>query len=209
MSTLKIGRIILGIASTNCYYVYHEGDEETVVFDPADRGDYIFDKLSENGLKVAGIVLTHGHFDHIFGVNKLRELSGAKVYACVDEKELCEDAYLNVSAEVGREYTVSADEYLEDGDEIALAGLNFRVLATPGHTAGSACYYLADEGVLLSGDTLFEESVGRSDLPTGDAYTLTRSIREKLFVLPDETKVFPGHGEPTSIAHEKQYNPYS
>ncbi|MCL2050799.1 MAG: MBL fold metallo-hydrolase [Lachnospiraceae bacterium] len=205
----KISKLVLGLAQTNCYFLENESGSEAIVFDPADRGEYIFEKLKDKGQKIAGIFLTHGHFDHILGANKLRDLSGAKIYAYCAEKEVCEDRVKNASAAIGNPCTVAADEYINDGDEINLAGMNLRVIATPGHTVGSACYYLADEGILFSGDTLFEESVGRTDLPTGNMNTLVKSIREKLFTLPDETKVYPGHGEPTTIGNEKQYNPFA
>ena len=103
---------------------------------------------------------------------------------------------------------VSADVYVKDGDEITIAGMDFRVIATPGHTAGGCCYYFKEVGFLLSGDTLFAESVGRTDFPTGSMSELVRSIKEKLFLLPDDTKVYPGHGESTTIGHEKEYNPF-
>ncbi len=208
MHNLKIGRIMLGVCQTNCYFVYKDGEKDVLVFDPADRGDYLYEKLSELGFKVAGILLTHGHFDHIYGCAKLKELSGAKVYAYEAEKALCEDAGLNVSAQTGRSCTIVADEYVKDNAEITLAGMTCKVLATPGHTAGSCCYYFEEAELLISGDTLFQESVGRTDLPTGSMSTLTRSIREKLAVLPDDVKVYPGHGDATTIGHEKQYNPF-
>jgi glyoxylase-like metal-dependent hydrolase (beta-lactamase superfamily II) len=211
MSDFIIGRMILSIAQTNCYFICLEGDEgekEAIVIDPADRGEYIYEKLTEKGLKVTGILLTHGHFDHIWGAEKLRQLSGAKIYANIAEKEVCEDACKNVSADVGREYTVVADKYLHDGDELTMAGMTLRMIATPGHTIGGACFYFPDENILFSGDTLFQESVGRTDFPTGSMSTLVSSIREKLFTLPDETKIYPGHGEPTTIANEKEYNPF-
>ncbi|MBP3476795.1 MAG: MBL fold metallo-hydrolase [Lachnospiraceae bacterium] len=208
MSKIKIGRLILGIAQTNCYFVYREGSNEVIFFDPADKGDYIYEALREKGFQVKGILLTHGHFDHIWGTNKLRELSGAPIYAYEEEKALCEDAVTNVSDQVGRPYTVVPDRYLKDGEEITIADMTCRLIATPGHTVGSCCYYFEEAGILIAGDTLFAESVGRTDLATGSMSAIVRSIQERLFVLPDETKVYPGHGESTTIAHEKQYNPF-
>ena len=152
--------------------------------------------------------MTHGHFDHIWGVEEIRELSGAKVYAYEKEKELCEDASLNVSKGAGRACVVKADQYVKDGGEITEAGITCRLLATPGHTSGSCCYYFEADKILLSGDTLFQESVGRTDLPTGSMGVLVRSVKEKLMPLPEEVKVYPGHGESTTIGYEKQYNPF-
>ncbi len=208
MADLKIGRLMMGICQTNCYFVYEEGKSEVIFIDPADKGAYIYDALAERGFTVAGILLTHGHFDHIWGLEELREKSGARVYAYVGERELCRSAEMNVSAQAGRACTVDADVYAEDGDEITIAGMTCRLIATPGHTQGSCCYYFPAGGFFISGDTLFAESVGRTDFPTGSMGALVRSIKEKLFVLPDETRVYPGHGEATDIGHEKRYNPF-
>lgn len=208
MGNLKIGRIVLGICQTNCYFIYEDGKKQVIVFDPADQGEYLYNKLKENGFQVEAILLTHGHFDHIWGLEALRSLSGAKVYAYEGEKALCEDASLNVSKGAGRACTVKADEYVGDGAEITAAGITCKLIATPGHTAGSCCYYFEDDKILISGDTLFQESVGRTDLPTGSMSTLVRSIREKLMVLPEDVKVYPGHGETTTIGYEREYNPF-
>ena len=208
MGNLKVGRLMIGICQTNCYLVYKEGEKDAVLFDPADKGDYIYEALKEKGFRVAGILLTHGHFDHIWGTNKLRELSGAPIYAYEAEKALCEDAVTNVSEQVGRAYTVIPDRYLKDNEEITIAGITCKLLATPGHTVGSCCYYFEEDGILISGDTLFQESVGRTDLATGSMGALIHSIKERLLVLPDEVKVYPGHGETTDIGHERKYNPF-
>ncbi len=208
MGNLKIGRLMLGICQTNCYFVYREGAKDVIFFDPADKGDYIYETLAEKGFQVKGILLTHGHFDHIWGVNRLKELSGAPLYAYEEEKILCEDAVTNVSDQVGRPYTVNPDRYLKDGEELTIADMTCKLIATPGHTVGSCCYYFKEADILIAGDTLFQDSVGRTDLATGSMSALVRSVREKLFVLPEETKVYPGHGEATTIGHEKKYNPF-
>ena len=208
MGNLKIGRLMLGICQTNCYFVYREGSKDVIFFDPADKGDYIYGTLAEKGFQVKGILLTHGHFDHIWGVNRLKELSGAPLYAYEEEKILCEDAVTNVSDQVGRPYTVSPDRYLKDGEELTIADMTCKLIATPGHTVGSCCYYFKEADILIAGDTLFQDSVGRTDLATGSMSALVRSVRDKLFVLPEETKVYPGHGEATTIGHEKKYNPF-
>lgn len=218
MGNVKIGRMVLGVASTNTYFLYREGDGSCIVIDPADQGTAIYANLFKNDLKVEGILLTHGHFDHIWGVSALkgavnRERAGKglepiKVYALDAEKPLLESARLNVSESAGRACTVSADEFLKDGQELTIAGITLKVIATPGHTAGGCCYYLEEDGLLISGDTLFQDSVGRTDLPTGSMSTLIRSIREKLFCLPDDVKVYPGHGGSTTIGYEKENNPF-
>ena len=115
---------------------------------------------------------------------------------------------MNVSEMAGRACTVKANEFFADGQEMTIEGMTFRVILTPGHTAGSCCYYFEEDGILVSGDTLFQESVGRTDFPTGSFSEIVRSIKEKLFVLPDEVKVYPGHGETTTVGYEKIHNPF-
>ena len=205
---LKIGKIVMGSVQTNCYFLYQEDSKKIIVVDPADRGEYLYNAFKEAGLEVAAILLTHAHFDHIWGCNQLRELAGVQVFAFEDEKELCESAKLNVSEDVGRPYTATVDWYLKDGETVTIEGMEFKVIWTPGHTQGSCCYYFEKDNILISGDTLFEGSVGRSDLPTGDGKLLSRSLKERLMILPDETLVFPGHGNSTTIADEKKYNPF-
>ncbi|HBA47211.1 MAG TPA: MBL fold metallo-hydrolase [Lachnospiraceae bacterium] len=215
---MKIGRMVLGVCQTNCYFLYRDGGQEAVVVDPADKGAGIYGALQKNGFRVAGILLTHGHFDHIWGLDELRDAANAaaeadgcepiKVYACEAERELLKSARLNVSAQAGRACETYADVYVKDGQKITIADMSCKVIATPGHTAGGCCYYFEEAGILVSGDTLFAESVGRTDFPTGSMGTLVRSIKEKLFVLPEETKVYPGHGERTTIGYEKENNPF-
>ncbi len=208
MAQIKIGRIVLGMAQTNTYFVYREGNDTCVVFDPADKGKYLFEKFSENGFKPEAILLTHGHFDHIWGVEELKELSGAEVYASEDEEDLLSDARKNVSASCGRPCTIKADHYLKENEELEIADMKIRCIKTPGHTPGGMCFYIEEAGFLIAGDTLFCESVGRTDLPGGSMGTLIRSIEDKILTLPDDTKVYPGHGDPTSVSNERAYNPF-
>ncbi len=203
----KIGRTVLGIVGTNCYFVYNENNK-AVVFDPGDDGNGIYKKLSAKGFSIAAIVLTHGHFDHILGVDALREKAGCKVYAPLPEKELLEDPRMNCTSDIGRRVTVKADVFLNDEELVDIEGIRFKVLFTPGHTAGSACFYFEDEKFVIAGDTLFAGSVGRTDLPTGNMGELVNSIKKKLMVLPDDVVVYPGHGEETTIGDEKKYNPF-
>lgn len=218
MAEIKIGRMVLGVCQTNCYFLYREGGKDCIVVDPADQGQSIYGKLAKNGLRVSAILLTHGHFDHIWGLDALRDAVNAaagsegaepvKAYAHEAERELLRDARKNVSEQAGRACTTYADVYVQDGQMISAADLSCQVIATPGHTAGGCCYYFEEAGFLLAGDTLFQESVGRTDFPTGSMGTLVRSIKDRLFALPDGTKVYPGHGESTTIGHEKEYNPF-
>lgn len=209
MAETKIGRMVLGSYQTNCYFIYKEDKKRAIVVDPADQGRQLYEALLRNGITVEAILLTHGHFDHIWGTRELQEATGVKLYALDMERTVCEDSHNNVSDMTGRPCTVTPDEYLKDRQELTLAGIRFQVIATPGHTIGSCCYYFPDAGFLVSGDTLFAESVGRTDFPTGSMSNIVRSIKEKLYVLPGETKVYPGHGDSTTIEHEIQYNPFT
>ena len=208
MGELKIGRAVMGEVATNCYFVYDSENKNTVVFDVPCDGEGLYKALTGKGLKIAGICLTHGHFDHILGANELRKLASVKIYAYEGEKDVVEDTHNNCTDQTARLCTVKCNSYLPDGEEIDIEGIRFRLIATPGHTKGSCCYYFEKDGFLISGDTLFEGSVGRTDLPTGSTGTLIRSINEKLMCLPDEVKVYPGHGSETTIGYERKYNPF-
>ena len=145
----------------------------------------------------------------MLGVAGLKEKLGIRVYACEKERELLADPGQNLSTALfGRGVSLSADVWVKDGQVIEAAGLRFRVFATPGHTPGGCCYYNQEAGVLFSGDTLFAGSVGRTDFPGGSMGELVRSVKEKLAVLPEETVVYPGHMETTTIGAERRYNPY-
>lgn len=204
---MKVFSDVLGSVSTNCYYVCNEDTGECVIIDPAAEAGRIEERLISGNMKPVAILLTHGHFDHILATDKLREKYGIKVYANIDEKEVLESTQLNLSETFGFSYTTHADVYLSNGDTIKLAGMEFFCIATPGHTKGGMCYYLPESDVLFSGDTLFNMSVGRTDFPTGNTYTLGRSIREKLMVLPENTIVYPGHDMSTTIGYELANNP--
>ncbi len=208
MAKLKIGRMVIGVYATNCYFLYREGYPNVLVADPADQGELIYKKLKEKGFTVEGILLTHGHFDHIWGANELRAVSKAPIYALDTQEKLCENANLNVSTQAGRTCSVIPDHYVKDGEELTVADMSFKVLATPGHTSDSCCFYFEEAGFLICGDTLFLESIGRTDFPTGSSSSLLHSVREKIFVLPDTVTLYPGHGESSTVEHEKKYNPF-
>lgn len=206
---MKIQNFVLGMVGTNCYLVVNEEEKQCILIDPAVYSGEIAEQIRREGLDLRAILLTHGHFDHIMGIDGFRkEFPEIPVYAHREEEALLKDASMNASLEFGRQYTFSGAAYAEDGDVIDLAGMQFQVIHTPGHTIGGCCYYLQEEKVLFSGDTLFRESIGRTDFPTGNGGQLMRSIREKLFTLPEETAVYPGHMERTTIGDEKKYNPY-
>lgn len=209
MNDLKIKRRVLSGASTNCFYVFREGADEIVVIDPGDQGDTVWEDVKSLGFnKIAAILLTHGHGDHTGGVQRLKALSGAPVYAHEAEAEVLKDPRKNVTGWFGQTYGWDADTYLRDGDVLELAGVSFKVIYTPGHTIGGCCFYSEADGVCFCGDTIFNGSVGRTDLPTGSMSQLVNSIREKLLTLPGETKLYTGHGEKTTVEYELQYNPF-
>lgn len=205
---MKIEKFVIGMLGTNCYIVENEETRECFLIDPAACPPEMTAHIRQKGLHVQAILLTHGHFDHIMGIDGFLKEFPVPVYAHEEEKALLNDAELNASAEYAAGYTFSGAEYLKDGQVLELAGMKIQVLYTPGHTIGGCCYYIQEEGVLFSGDTLFYGSTGRTDFPTGSQSRLIRSIREKLLVLPDETKVYPGHMSETSIGFERMYNPY-
>ena len=206
---MKIDRFVIGPVGTNCYIVRNDDTDECFVTDPAACPLELVGHIRKEGLNVKAVLLTHGHFDHIMGLDDFLKEFPVPVYAFSEEKPLLESAELNSSLGMfGRPYTFSGAEYVGDGQILHIAGFEIRVIHTPGHTAGGCCYYIPAENVLISGDTLFRASVGRTDLPTGSMGDLVRSVREKLFVLPEETKVYPGHMEETTIGYEKKYNPF-
>lgn len=205
---IKIITKVLGSVSTNCYFIINTSTMETIIVDPADRADIIESEIIEKGLKPLAILLTHGHFDHITAAKQVSEIYHIPVIAGDKEKNLLENSEDNLSGLFGATVNVTADEYVQDGRILDIAGFSIRVIHTPGHTEGSVCYYFTGEDVLISGDTLFHESVGRTDFPTGSMSQIVHSVKEKLLVLPDDTVVYPGHGELTSIENEKKYNPF-
>lgn len=208
MSNIKIGRMVVGAVQTNCYFLQNADTNEVVVVDPGDKGKKIYEEMNGRGFKIQAVLLTHGHFDHVMGVDEIRNLAGVSVYLGEHEEKLISNADLNVSAMFGTPYTTKADILVKDGEVLELAGMKIKVIHTPGHTCGGVCYYLEEEGILICGDTLFLESVGRTDFPTSSSRELTEAVHEKLFTLPDDVYVYPGHGPTTTIEHEKANNPF-
>lgn len=206
---MKIENFVLGPVGTNCYIVINEGTKECFLVDMAACPPELVSHIKNSGLTVKAVLLTHGHFDHIMGLDRFLEEFPAPVYACAAEKELLESPQLNSSSGMlGQPYTFHGAQYVKDGDLLDIAGMKLQVIQTPGHTIGGCCYYIADEQTLFSGDTLFRASIGRTDLPTGSMGALVRSVKEKILVLPDETRVYPGHMEETTVGYEKKYNPF-
>ena len=204
----KIDSRILGMVGTNCYLLCNMDIKECVLIDPADSQDEISRMIDESGCSLKGILLTHGHFDHIMAADAVRDKYGVKVYASCYEKNTLEQPHINLGEAYGLKLLVKADVWHKDGEILKLAGFDIEALHTPGHTEGGSCYYVREIGVLFSGDTLFCGSVGRTDFPGGSMSEIVRSIKEKVMVLPDDTKVYPGHGEGTSVGYERENNPF-
>ncbi len=199
---------ILGRLDTNCYIIYNEDSNKAIIIDPADQAQEIIKQLGEAALTPVAILLTHGHFDHIMATSAVAKEYNIPIYTSEAEKELLGNAKLNCAEMMGKSYILTPDIYIKDNEVLTLAGLTIKVIHTPGHTAGGLCYYFEKEAVLISGDTLFFESIGRTDFPTGNSTNLLESIQNKLMTLPDEVKVYTGHGENTTIGHERNNNPY-
>ena len=208
MGQIEIKSMTLGMVATNCYLIINKENKEALLVDPADNALRISNVIEENGCTLKAILLTHGHFDHIMALNDLKKRYNVPVYAHEEEEDVLKQSSLNLSGSIGQIYTTQADVYVKDGEHLKLAGLDVIVLYTPGHTKGGVCYYFQEEKVLMSGDTLFHCSIGRTDFPTGSMSQLVRSVKEQLFVLPDDVQVYPGHDSVTSIGYEKQYNPF-
>lgn len=198
----------MGAMGANCYLYACTESKKAVIIDPGADGKKIYRWVSEKGLKVDYILLTHGHVDHIGAVDDLRGLLGnVTVGIHVGDAEMLTDGKKNLSSYMGAALVLqSADFLLQDGQEITIGKEKLNVISTPGHSPGCVCF-LTPEG-LFSGDTLFAGSIGRTDFPGGSMEQLIKGVKEKLMILPDDTRVFPGHGEETSIGEEKRDNPF-
>lgn len=204
----EVLRYIVGPVCTNCYLLVNHKTGELLVVDPGDQAQLIEKQIEKTGAKPVAILLTHGHFDHAGAAEELADKYQISIYAHEAEKETLEDPRLNLCGMIGEHKVYRADVFVKDEEVLNLAGFSIRVFFTPGHTIGGCCYYIADEKILFSGDTLFQESVGRTDFPRGSASDLIRAIREKLMPLPDDVTVYTGHDESTLIGYERMHNPY-
>ncbi len=203
----QLQRAIVGPIATNVIFLINTESKEILLVDPGDEGERLIQYIKNQGYSLQGILLTHGHEDHILAAEELREAFCCPILAHEAEVALLADPRMNCSAMVGTPCSLAADRLIKDGEEITLGGMTFQVIHTPGHTAGSCCYYFPAYELLISGDTLFHGSYGRTDLPTGNDSQILTSVQKLLRELPEETLVWPGHMDRTFIAFEKLYNP--
>lgn len=199
--------IPVGMLEANCY-IYGDADtKEVVVIDPGAEEEKIVRRILENQYVVKYIIATHGHSDHISGIKFLKEKTNAKVAIHENDADYLNDARKNLSAYMGTESIQGeADILLKEGDILTVGKHSLQIIHTPGHTQGGVC--ILSGNILFSGDTLFQDSIGRTDLPGGNYEQLISSIKEKLLTLDENVKVYPGHGGQTTIKHEKNHNPY-
>jgi glyoxylase-like metal-dependent hydrolase (beta-lactamase superfamily II) len=199
----------VGMLACNCSIFGSERNGECLVVDPGDDISEILAIVDRHGLKVRTVVVTHAHIDHIGGARKLKEATGALVYLHADDVPLYDHLDMQ-AAWLGMETPdrTEIDTYARDGDRVWVGGTDLLVMHTPGHTPGSISLWIPAEKKLVAGDTLFRDSIGRTDLPGGDPQKILRSIHDKYFALPEETVVVPGHGELTTMGREKERNPF-
>lgn len=208
---MKVDRLVLGDFETNCYVLRNSSTaRDCLIIDTGLDADPLLDFLELNKLNPVALILTHGHADHIAGVEMLRKkYSSILIYIHKLDAEMLGDADVNLSAMAGCSFTADkADRLIDEGDTIDKAGIWLRVIHTPGHTPGGICLYAEKDGIIFVGDTLFAGSVGRTDFPNGDMRQLISGIKSKLFALPEDTIVYPGHGPETTIGREKTDNPF-
>ena len=206
---LMIRGIVVGVFQENCWVVGNRRTGEAICIDPGDQPDEILALAADMGVRIKYIANSHAHVDHILGVAGVHAATGAKFLLHEDDLNLLRTGWKGAAERFGidvGEGPPDPDRFVQDGDKVEVDGLQLTAITTPGHTPGSVSYY--SEGMLFSGDTLFRGSIGRTDLPGGDMMQEMTSICDRLLVLPEETLVLPGHMEQTSVAFEKENNPF-
>ena len=207
---LKIEKMILGPISNNTFIVYDDETKETAVIDPAITQDEIYQKTQELGLTITQIWLTHPHFDHTGGIAYLLEICNPapQIFLHKNGVQLWEEKGGAKMFNFPFPQLPTPKNLFSDKDKLTIGAYEFEIIETPGHTESDSCFYNSEHKILFSGDVLFSRSIGRTDLPGGDSHQLINNIKEKLFILPDDTVVYPGHGALTTIGREKKENPF-
>lgn len=209
MANIIVITNVLGDLSTNCYTVYNSETRDAFIVDPPSNAAFLTNMVKQQRFHLKAILLTHGHFDHTGAVAELKAtFPEIEVYAAEAEKDVLANPGKNLSGMFGMPISLEADKYLQDGETISLIGTDVVCKLVPGHTEGGMCYYLPEGKMVFSGDTLFAGSIGRTDFPTGNGRQLLDKIQEQLFSLPDDTVVYSGHSERTTIGVEKTDNPF-
>lgn len=201
----------VGPLQEHTYFFIDEATKHGFLIDPGAEAQHLLQKIQTEGFIIEKILLTHGHFDHIGAVEEIRQALGCPVFIHVEGKKYLEDPDWNLSGVYGTGFTVVADGYVEHGDMITLEtnpDIALRVIYAPGHSADGVAYYSEKEGIAFVGDIIFKGAVGRSDMPGGNMNRLLSAIRAQIFTLPNETVLYPGHGDATTVRQEKDTNPY-
>jgi glyoxylase-like metal-dependent hydrolase (beta-lactamase superfamily II) len=204
-------RFVVGMLQTNCYLLGDPATRNGVVIDPGGDGERILKRIHHHGLKVASILLTHGHFDHVLDAWLLKERLGARVFLHRSDEGILRDrpvGLVSLLTAASKSPKGTVDQWLEEGDELDIGSIRLHVLETPGHTPGHVSFHWRERQVVFVGDTLFAGSIGRTDFPGGSYERLLLSVREKIFPLASETAVHPGHGPETTVGVERRTNPF-
>jgi hydroxyacylglutathione hydrolase len=207
---LEVRGVVVGLFRENCWVVGSRQRGEAIVIDPGDQPEDIQALARDMGVRITRVVASHAHIDHIMAVRPMVEATNAPFLLHESDLFIAESMPTVARMWLGHEVLPAPvpDFYVEDGQDLEVAGVKLKILHTPGHTPGSVCLYAPEAGLLFSGDTLFRESIGRTDLPGGDTDTIVRSIATRLYTLPPETRVLPGHMQETTIGHERAHNPF-
>jgi hydroxyacylglutathione hydrolase len=207
---LEVRGVVVGLFQENCWIVGSRQRGEAVVIDPGDEPEEILALARDMGVKITRVLASHAHLDHIMAVRAVVEATQAPFLMHADDLSIAENMPQTARMWLGHDVppAPAPNAFAVHGQDIEVAGVTLRVIHSPGHTPGSVSLYVEEARLLFSGDTLFRESIGRTDLSGGDTQTIVDSIRQRLYSLPDETRVLPGHMAETTIAHEREHNPF-
>lgn len=205
-------RLTVGMLQTNCYLLGDETSKQAIIIDPGAEGARICRRIDELGLKLSSILITHAHFDHVMAAWTLKNQLGCAIYLNPQDQPSLLQIIFGLAARFHPEVRPTApgqvDHGLSDGDTLEIGAIGIKVLGTPGHTPGHVSFYLSESGMLFSGDVIFAGSIGRTDFMGGSLQQLTASVRNRIFPLPEDTLIYPGHGPRTTVGRERRHNPF-